>query len=293
MDALLAAGHAVTGTVREGAQVPVGVRAMPLELRDAESVRRAASADAFDAVTHLAAIASGAEALTDPVRAWEINAVGTARLVAELGRRKQDDGLDPVVLLVSTAEVYDPAVRRPLVETDPVRPLSPYAASKLGAELAALETSTRTGLRVMVARAFPHTGPGQDERFVAPAFARRLAGARRAGSRTVKVGNLDPVRDILDVRDVVGAYMALLERGTSGEVYNVASGRGISMEELFRRLAAIVGADVTPEVDPALLRPVDVPYLVGDAAKLRSATGWRPQVDLDTTLADLVHAQAN
>jgi GDP-4-dehydro-6-deoxy-D-mannose reductase len=109
----------------------------------------------------------------------------------------------------------------------------------------------------------------------------------------VPVGNLEPVRDILDVRDVVRAYVALLERGAAGEVYNVASGRGISMAELFARLAAIVGVAASPVADPALLRPVDMPYLVGDSTKLRAATGWTPELPLDTTLADLVHAQAN
>ncbi len=172
-------------------------------------------------------------------------------------------------------------------------PRSPYAASKLGAELAARETALRTGLRVVVARPFPHTGPGQDERFVTPAFARRLRGARLAGARTVKVGNLDPVRDVLDVRDVAAAYLALLARGVPGEVYNVASGRAVSLGDLLRQLAVIIGVDPIPEVDPEFVRPADIPYLVGDASKLRAATGWAPAIALDQTLRDLVNAQAD
>lgn len=296
VDLLLAAGHEVIAGVREGAVMPQGVRALPLEVRDAASVRQAVTAGRLDAVAHLAAVASGAEALADPVRTWEVNTVGTARLVAELAQARRDGEGDPALLLVSTAEVYAPGPQRPLVETDPVRPRSPYAASKLAAELAAQETAARAGLRLVIARSFPHTGPGQDDRFVAPAFAKRLLEARRSGARTVKTGNLAPVRDILDVRDVARAYLLLLERGAqgaAGEVYNVASGRGISMDELFRRLAAAVGVSAVPEPDPALLRPVDLPYLVGDHGKLRAATGWEPRIDLDTTLADLVHAQAN
>ncbi len=298
--ALVAAGHQVVGAVQPGPPRDDGLaeaeRAavlwIPLELGDVRSVQQAA-ARPFDAVIHLAAVASGGDALRDPGVAWAVNAAGTARLLGELGRRRQAGETDPVVLVVSTAEVYGAGNGRPRVESDPVAPRSPYAASKAGAELAALETRARTGLRVVIARAFPHTGPGQDERFVAPAFARRLRGARLAGARVVKVGNLAPVRDFLDVRDVAAAYLALLERGAAGEIYNVASGQGLSLHELFDRLAAIVGVRAIPEPDPEFMRPADIPALVGDSAKLRGATGWAPRIPLDRTLRDLVDAQAD
>jgi GDP-4-dehydro-6-deoxy-D-mannose reductase len=298
--ALLAAGHQVVGAVQPGPPRDDGLsdaeRAavlwVPLELGDLRSVQQVA-ARPFDAVVHLAAVASGGDALQDPGVAWAVNAAGTARLLGEFGRRRRAGETDPLVLLVSTAEVYGAGDGRPLVETDPVAPRSPYAASKIGAELAALETRVRTGLRAVIARAFPHTGPGQDERFVAPAFARRLRGARLAGARVVKVGSLEPVRDFLDVRDVAAAYVALLARGASGEVYNVASGKGTSLQELFDRLAAIVGVRAIPEPDPEFMRPADIPVLVGDAAKLRAATGWAPRLPLEQTLRDLVDAQAD
>ena len=253
---------------------------------------REVAAISCDAVVHLAGVASGGEALNDPGAAWLANAAGTARLLGELGRQRCAGTSDPLVVVASTAEVYGGEPRRPLVETDPVAPRSPYAASKLGAELAARETAARTGLRLVVARAFPHTGPGQDDRFVAPALARRLQVAARIGARVVKVGNLEPVRDFLDVRDVVAAYVALLARGLPGELYNVASGTGVKLAELFARLAAIIGVDAIPEVDAELVRPADIPYLVGDAGKLRAATLWRPAFTLEQTLRDLVDAQA-
>jgi GDP-4-dehydro-6-deoxy-D-mannose reductase len=298
--ALEAAGHEVVATVQPGvrrARDVAGVEradvpSVPLELGDLGSVRQAV-ARPFDAVIHLAAVASGGDALRDPGVAWSVNAAGTARLLGELGRRRKAEEADPLVLVVSTAEVYGAGPARPLVETDPVAPRSPYAASKAGAELAAMETRLRTGLRVVIARAFPHTGPGQDERFVAPAFARRLRGARLAHARVVKVGNLEPVRDFLDVRDVAAAYLALLERGVAGEVYNVASGRGVTLQELFDRLAAVVGVDAIAEPDPEFMRPADIPSLVGDGAKLKAATGWAPAIPFDQTLRDLVHAQAD
>jgi GDP-4-dehydro-6-deoxy-D-mannose reductase len=298
--ALLGRGDAVIGAVRPAGPGLDGlseaerraVRWVPLELGDVESVRRTAGLP-VDAVVHLAAVASGTDAMADPGYAWAVNAAGTARLLGELGRRRASDGSDPRVLLASTAEVYGPGAARPRTETDATTPRSPYAASKLGAELAARETALRTGLRVVVARAFPHTGPGQDERFVAAAFARRLRGARLARSRAVKVGNLEPVRDFLDVRDVAAAYVLLLACGESGEVYNVASGEGLTLRDLFERLAAIVGVDAIAEPDPELIRPADIPHLVGDASKLRSTTGWAPTIPLEQSLRELVDAQAD
>jgi GDP-4-dehydro-6-deoxy-D-mannose reductase len=298
--ALLAAGHQVVAAVQPGPPRDDGlsdaersaVRWIPLELGDLRSVQHVAAMP-YDAVIHLAAVASGGDALRDPGVAWAVNAAGTARLLGEFGRRHRAGETDPLILVVSTAEVYGSGNGRPFVETDSVAPRSPYAASKAGAEMAAMETRVRTGLRVVVARSFPHTGPGQDERFVAPAFARRLRGARLAKARVVKVGNLEPVRDFLDVRDVAAAYVALLERGVPGEIYNVASGKGVSLQELFDRLAVIIGVDAIPEPDPEFMRPADIPVLVGDAAKLRAATGWEPRISLDQTLRDMADAQAD
>ena len=295
--ALLAAGHTVVGATGPGGEPALEgserarVQWMPLDLADAASVR-AVAAGAYDAVLHLAGLASGGDAMRDPGTAWTVNAAGTARLVGEFGRRKAAGEIDPLVVVVSTAEVYGRSAR-PLVETDPIAPRSPYAASKRGAELAADETAARTGLRVVLARAFPHTGPGQDTRFVAPAFAERLLTARRVGARVVNVGNLDVTRDFLDVRDVARAYTVLLAQGVPGEVYNVASGTGISLRDLFDRIADAVGVSAIPESDSAFLRATDIPFLVGDPGKLHRATGWSPEIDLDTTLRDLVHAQAS
>lgn len=290
------AGHPVTAAVRRPmvGQVQWGDAApaaeVPLELEDMASVAAVAALEA-DAVVHLAGVASGREALDDPGMAWDVNAGGAARLCEALGARVQAGQADPLVLVVSTGEVYGAGPSRPRVESDAVAPISPYAASKAGAELAARETGTRTGLRVAVARPFPHTGPGQDARFVAPALARRLLEARRSRSRVVKVGNLDPVRDVLDVRDVCAAYVVLLTRAEPGETYNVAGGTGLSLRELFERLAAIIGIEAEAEVDATLVRTADLPYLVGDARKLRERTGWTPTIPLDRTLRELVDAQ--
>jgi len=300
VQALLAEGHLVTGTRLPADPQPEdpspaagrGARWIPLDLRDGASVQ-AAVADGPDAVIHLAALASGAEARRDPGLAWEVNAAGTARLAHELGRRREAGG-DPLLLLVSTAEVYGPtAVARLRQEGDPLQPISPYAASKLGAEVAARETAARTGLRLVIARSFPHTGPGQTDRYVVPAFARRLRAARRLGAPVVKTGSLEPVRDFLDVRDVAAAYCALLGRGRPGEAYNVASGQGHTLADIFARLAALTGVRAIPEVDHSLVRSGDLTHLVGDPGRIRQDTGWAPHYTLDQTLQDLIHAQTD
>lgn len=291
---LLEEGHEVAGTVRPGPSsgraLPEGVRSVPLELTDTDSVH-AALQPGFEAVVHLAAVASGAAARRDPGEAWTVNAAGTARVAEALSSTAGEGGTR--LLLASTAEVYGAGPAVPRREADPVAPCSPYAASKLGAEVAALEVGRRTGLAVIVARAFPHTGAGQDDRFVVPAFAARLRAARAVGAAAVEVGNLDPVRDFLHVDDVVDAYARLLTDGQPGEVYNVASGTGVSIRELFDRLADLLGVRVVPEVDAALVRPADVPHLVGDAAKLSEATGWRPVRSLDDALREVIGAEAD
>jgi GDP-4-dehydro-6-deoxy-D-mannose reductase len=128
---------------------------------------------------------------------------------------------------------------------------------------------------------------------VVPSFVERLLAVRAGGDRKVPTGNLDPVRDLLDVRDVAAAYLALVTEGAPGETYNIARGEGISLRDLFHRVAAVLGVSAEPFPDPALARASDIPYLVGDATKLRRATGWAPAFTLEQTLGDMVNAQAH
>jgi len=269
------------------------VQVVSLELADSEGLR-AAVEPVPDAVIHLAAIASVREARDDPSRAWVVNAVGTARLMDAVLAARTAAGSDPIVLVVSTAEVYGGGSSRPRVETDVPAPASPYAASKLAGEIAALEVWRRSGLRVTVARPFIHTGPGQRPPYVIPSFIQRLL-AVRAGNIPAKVptGNMEIVRDLLDVRDVVEAYILLLLRGRPGETYNVARGSGYTLRDIFQRIAHEIGVRAEPVPDPTLIRAGDIPHLVGDSAKLRGDTGWSPSFSLEQTLRDMVHAQAH
>jgi GDP-4-dehydro-6-deoxy-D-mannose reductase len=271
-----------------------GTRLHPvhLEITDDGSIKSALD-HLPDGVVHLAAVASVREAQQNPGTAWMVNAAGTARLAAALAALRESGRADPVLLLASTAEVYGAGGGVARLETDALLPQSPYAASKVGAEVAVLEAWRRAGVRSVIARAFPHTGPGQTTRYVVPAFVERLRAAKVSGDRMVPTGNLTPVRDLLDVRDVVAAYRMLLVQGTPGEAYNVARGEGVALSEIFERLAAMLGVQAEPKPDPALHRAADIPHLVGDSTKLRRATGWAPNISLEQTLRGLVDAETH
>ena len=297
---LLERGDAVLGAIRMGATPPVlltererlAVQWADFDLLSTESVDWLAT-QRVDAVVHLAAIASGSDARSDPGHAWAVNAAGTARLAEAFGRQVTRGDGDPVFLTVSTAEVYGHGTGAPRVETDPLVPCSPYAASKVGAEVAALEVHRRTKLRVVVARPFPHTGPRQSDKYVVPALALRLRAARRVHAPAIKSGNLEVVRDFLDVRDVVAAYRLLVERATPGSAFNVASGVGRSLADVKDRLAKLLGFSPIAEYDPMLARSNDLCHLVGDPSLLAQATGWAPRLSFDQTLSDLLDAQAD
>jgi len=298
---LVEAGHEVVAAIRPGESSDELIarrdhlahagRIVELELTDSESIASVMS-EPFDAVIHLAAVSSVREGVRDLAATWRINAVAAALLADSLVTRKAS-GADPVLLYVSTAEVYGQASPTPRLETDPTCPVSAYAASKLAGEIAVLEVFRRTGLRVVIARSFAHTGPRQSNSFVVPAFAERILLAKKLGAPAVGVGNLEPVREFLHVADVVAAYGLLLEHGEAGQVYNVASGRPVTLREVFDQLTEVAGYRVVAETDSKLVRSVDISYLAGDNSKLREATGWVPAYSLEQTLAEVVDAQAH
>src|SRR5437764_1117441 len=152
--------------------------------------------------------------------------------------------------------------------------------------MVAIQAHLGHGLPVLRVRPFNHVGPGQAPSFVVASLARNVAEAERKGTTGVRVGNLSAKRDFTDVRDVVAAYRRLMQAGEPGGVYNVCSGRAVSIDDIARRLLALADAELRLDVDPALLRPVDVPEVRGDPTRLVAATGWQPTVPLDQTLRD-------
>ncbi len=195
------------------------------------------------------------------------------------------------VLAVTSGDVYGAvqATELPIVEETPLRPLTVYGASKAAADIAAAQWARAYGLDVVRARPFNHTGPGQDPAFVCSALARQLA-LIEAGKQdpVVRVGNADPVRDFSDVRDIATGYVALLERGRSGEAYNLCSGDGVSIAEVIALLRTHARVPVRVHSDPALRRAHDVPRIVGSHARATEHTGWRPARQLTTTLREVL-----
>jgi GDP-4-dehydro-6-deoxy-D-mannose reductase len=177
----------------------------------------------------------------------------------------------------------------PIAEDGPLAPAGPYALSKLAQEQLARRASGEDGIDVVITRSFNHTGPGQRPTFAAPGMARQIAMIEAGQSEAVvRVGNLAAQRDLTDVRDTVDAYIALMAQGTSGEIYNVASGVGRPIQAVLDGLVSRARVPIRVETDPALLRAGDIPVLVGDPAKLRQATGWQPRIPFDRTLDDLL-----
>ena len=237
-----------------------------------------------DGVVHLAALASVAASWGAEHDVWETNATGTHNLVSAIREHAPNARL----LAISSAEVYGvvPEAEQPIAESHACAPRSPYAISKLAAEVPVLHS----GLNAVVARPFPHLGPGQDERFAIASFAAQIARiAAGSDDSVLRVGNLEARRDFTDVRCVCEAYVALLYASVTG-IVNIASGTALRVGDVLDRLLAIAAVPITTAVDEARLRPADVPLLCGDATRLREATGWRPRRSIDETLSDTLDA---
>jgi GDP-4-dehydro-6-deoxy-D-mannose reductase len=256
-----------------------------IDLSDLEGARRLLAAAAPDVVYHLAGHSDVAASWADPIGTLTANATTTLCLMtaaAEAGVGR--------VIVASTADVYgnlDPA-SLPVHEDCELRPVSPYAASKVAAEYLAVQAYLGAGLGTVRVRLFNQIGPGQSDHFVVPALARQVAAAEHGGDPVIAVGNLSPVRDFTDVRDSVEALRLLSTLGAPGEVYNVCSGGGRSIEEVAALLTGLALRPLTLREDPARLRPVDLPVLIGDPTRLREVTGWKPAIGLERTLGDVL-----
>jgi GDP-4-dehydro-6-deoxy-D-mannose reductase len=256
-----------------------------VDILDAAALARAVADARPDAVYHLAGFAHVGQSWDRPGEVFRVNAEGTLNVLE--AARLCPSGM-PRVLLVSSSEVYGRVPPEAVREEAPMRPVTPYAASKAAAEVLAVQAWLGRGVPVVIARPFNHTGPGQSADFAVPAFAHRIAEAADGG--VLRVGNLSARRDIIDVRDVVRAYRLLLERGSAGTAYNVCGARRVAMDEVVQRLLALSGKDLRIEVDPELVRPADVPVVQGDYGRLLDVTGWHPDIPLDQTLADVLAA---
>jgi GDP-4-dehydro-6-deoxy-D-mannose reductase len=252
-----------------------GIELLEADIRDARRVARVIEKVEPDVIVHLAGLSYVGRSWSDLAAYFQVNVLGAENVLeAAAGRR---------VVVASSAEVYGvvPDAEQPIAEERPLAPASPYALTKAALERLALPRGA------VVARSFNAIGPGQAADFALPAFAHQLAAIRSGVQEPVlRVGNLAARRDFLAVDDVVTAYETLLDRGESGGIYNLGSGRAMSIEEVLHRLIVVSGVKARIEVDPERFRPADIPLLRADTEKLR-ALGWAPSREIDDALRGL------
>lgn len=288
VDCLLSQGHSVTAAdlAPPGEPYPEGVEAVALDVTDEQACWEVVHNAKPDLLLHLAGFAHVAQAEANPQRCLAVNTDGTRHMLNAC----LDGHAATRFLMISSAEVYGrvAAEQLPVTELQPLRPATVYAASKASAEMFVHHAVAR-GLHGVVARAFNHIGPGQSDEFVAAAFAHQIARIEAGMQEPVlNVGNLEAVRDFSDVRHTVVGYLACLEVGQPGDVFNVTSGAAIKIRDIVDALAALSTAKVTVEVDKERLRPLDVPVFNGSGQRLADASGFAPSFDLSATLADVL-----
>lgn len=313
--ALLAAGHEVWGTHSNGVTNPNGFSvesasswssiqvdmreqergaarprwgtwfSFQVDVRDRAAVERIVRDVQPEAVIHLAAISSVQRSWQQPGLVLETNIIGSLNLFSAFAQVNPDG----ILLSIGSSEEYGTPRSSPITEDHPTNPVNPYGISKLAQGHLALQFHRQYGLKAIHLRPFNHIGPGQGLGFVASDFAYQIARIEAGlAPPEIAVGNLGAERDFLDVRDVVSAYLLALSRAEPGRIYNLASGRGCRIRQVLDILLSLAKRPITVHVDPACLRPVEVPTLVGDASHFRQATGWEPRYTLDESLRDIL-----
>jgi GDP-4-dehydro-6-deoxy-D-mannose reductase len=261
---------------------PNSTQYINIDLRDKEAV---ASIDFKNiaGVIHLAGLAAVGPSFATPLDYITTN-IGIEINLFEAALAQK---ASPRFLIISSGSLYNPKSKLPLAETSPVTPSSPYAVSKLGQEQMAQYYQLR-GFDCVIARPFNHIGPGQGLGFIVPDLAQQIIAAKNSDNKEIKVGNLTAKRDYTDVRDIVKAYILLLEKGRSGEIYNVCSGKSLSGKELLAKLLAVAMVNLTPVIDKTKIRPVDSPNIYGSHQKITQDTGWTPNIPINQTLKDVI-----
>lgn len=288
----------VIGTIRQRSRMDHIKHLLPdlylkeCELRDPFSVRSLIEVEKPGLIFHLAAQSFVPTSWNSPNDTLENNADGQLNLLEAVRR----SGLDCKIQIACSSEEYGQveAHEVPIKETNFLRPLSPYAVSKVTQDYLGFQYHQSYGLHVVRTRAFNHTGPRRGENFVTSNFAKQIAQIEKGKQPPfVYAGNLKAKRDFTDVRDVVRAYWLALEKGEPGECYNIASGKSWTIAEVLRKLMSLSTVDIDVKVDPSRFRPSDVPILLGDYSKFHARTGWKPEIPFDQTLEDLLQYWRN
>jgi GDP-4-dehydro-6-deoxy-D-mannose reductase len=283
----------LSGMVRNLARTPAiddirdSITLYQADINDRERTFHAISQCRPAKIFHLAGQAYVPEAVKNPLETFKTNILGSLHILEAVRAGVPECS----VLVVSSGEVYGivEAAKMPVDESFPIDPHTPYSASKACLDLLTQQYRMTFGLDAVIARAFNHLGPGQSEMFAGSSFAKQIVEAK-LGLREKKifVGNLDNKRDFTDVRDVVRAYVAMLERRREHGIFNVCSGRSVSMKDLLATMIRVSGVAMEVETDPNRFRSVDNPLMVGSHARLTAETGWTPSIPLEQTLGDLL-----
>lgn len=269
------------------AHIRDSVRFYEGDLKDSVSLKKCLAEIKPDRIFHLAAQSFVPTSWKCPSETFAINAIGQINLFETILALD----LSPKIQVAGSSEEYGIVHPHelPMKETNPLRPLSPYAVSKVAQDLLAFQYYKSYGLRAVRTRGFNHTGPRRGDVFICSNFAKQIAEIeKQKRDPVIFVGNLDAKRDFTDVRDTVRAYWLSLEKGEEGDVYNIGSGRSYSMREILDMLLAETDVHVQVEVDPERLRPSDVPILESDCSKFKALTGWEPQIPFQQSLQDLL-----
>ena len=271
-----------------GSRLPPGISGSELDLRDEAGALDFIREVRPDVIYHLAAQAFVPRSFEDPWETLQNNIRAQLNVLSAC----LSLGIQPRIVIVSSGEIYGAVspTELPITENAALRPNSPYSVSKAAQDLLGYQYYLSHSLPILRARPFNHFGPGQNRRFMAADFARQVARMEMGAKPILRVGNLETRRDFTDVRDIVRAYVSLAESGEAGAAYNIASGHSHSADDVARSLQELTSVRFRVEVQAERLRPSDSPEIVGDASRLRAATGWQPQIPFTQTLRDILNA---
>lgn len=278
--------HSEEGRSRLGGDLLDKVTLHQADLTVKTDVEKIVSESSPMEVYHLAAQTSPSESMKDPAATLTTNTLAELYLFEALKNQKRSETR---IVAVASAEVYGAVNPNdlPIDENTPLRPTTPYAVSKITQDYLALQYFLGHKMKIIRARPFNHIGPRQQAKFVLPMFAKQVAEIDKGlKDPVVKVGNLKARKDFTDVRDIVRAYVLLMEKGEAGEVYNIGSGKSVAVQEMLDKLLSLTDKKINVEIDQALYRPLDTPDMFCDFTKLREQTGWEPEIPLETTLRD-------
>jgi GDP-4-dehydro-6-deoxy-D-mannose reductase len=260
-----------------------------INLIDSEQVRDLIEVVRPDAIVHLASFSSVAYSWKEPSLSFKNNTNIFLNIIEQVSKLSRPCR----ILSVGSSEEYGHVLDKdlPISEDHPLMPSSPYAVARVAQELLSRVYVDSFKLDIILTRSFNHIGPGQDERFVVPSFIKKIKESKNT-NKSILTGDVSLVRDFVDVRDVVSAYYHLLQNGKSGEVYNICSGKGVSLLEIIQEISGILDIEVQHEVDPNLIRPSDTKKIIGSYEKINQETKWQPTFKLKDTLIDMINFEA-